>query len=41
MTGPCGALAQELDLPALTLPGAYAYLAGYWSEWALFTARAS
>jgi hypothetical protein len=38
---PYAALAQELDLPASTLPEAYAYLAGYWSEWSLFTASAS
>jgi hypothetical protein len=39
--GPYAALAQDLDLPAATLSEAYAYLASYWSMWALFTARAS
>jgi predicted nucleotidyltransferase component of viral defense system len=38
---PYAALAQELDLPAATLSQAYAYLAGYWSEWELYTASAS
>jgi hypothetical protein len=33
---PYAALAGDLDLPAATLSEAYAYLASYWSEWALF-----
>jgi hypothetical protein len=37
---PYAALARELGLPASTLPEAYAYLAGHWAEWALFTANA-
>jgi hypothetical protein len=38
---PYAALAQDLDLPAATLSQAYAYLAGYWSEWELYTASAA
>jgi hypothetical protein len=35
---PYAALAQDLDLPAAALSQAYAYLAGYWSEWELYAA---
>lgn len=38
---PYAALARELNLPVLTLPEAYAYLAGCWSEWELSAASES
>ena len=37
---PYAALALELGLPASTLVEAYAYLAGTWSKWELFSASA-
>ena len=37
---PYAALALELGLPASTLVKAYAYLAGTWSKWELFSASA-